>query len=190
MAAFPPGWRINRPAKHYVATKNQLIKPEIKKHMQLTEGKKAPAIKLKDQNGKQVSLSDFAGKKVVIYFYPKDMTSTCTVQACNLRDGFSELRKNGIIVIGISPDDVGSHKKFEEKNKLPFILLADPDHAVLEKYGVWGEKSMYGRKYMGVIRTTFLIDEKGVIRKIIEKPKSSEHSKEILKEWKKIETPA
>lgn len=156
--------------------------------MTLTEGKKAPAIKLKDQNGKMVSLSDFTGKKVVIYFYPKDMTSTCTVQACNLRDGFSDLKKQGIVVIGISPDDTESHKKFEEKNKLPFILLADPQHTALEKYGVWGEKSMYGRKYMGVIRTTFLIDEKGIIRKIIEKPKSSEHAREILKEWKIIES--
>ena len=154
--------------------------------MKLEEGKKAPAIKLKDQHGKTISLSDFAGSKVVIYFYPKDMTPTCTVQACNLRDGFSALKKEGIVVIGISPDDVESHKKFEEKNKLPFILLADPTHTVLEKYGVWGEKSMYGRKYMGVIRTTFLIDEKGIIRKIIEKPKSSEHTKEILKEWKNI----
>jgi peroxiredoxin Q/BCP len=158
--------------------------------MTLTEGKKAPAIKLKDQNGKTVSLSDFAGKKVVIYFYPKDMTSTCTVQACNLRDGFSELKKQGMVVLGISPDDVDSHKKFEEKNKLPFTLLADPTHGVLEKYGVWGEKSMYGRKYMGVIRTTFLIDEKGIIRKIIEKPKSSDHTKEILKEWKSLALPA
>lgn len=158
--------------------------------MTLTEGKKAPAIKLKDQNGKTVSLSDFAGKKVVIFFYPKDMTPTCTVQACNLRDGFSELKKQGMVVLGISPDDVDSHKKFEEKNKLPFTLLADPTHGVLEKYGVWGEKSMYGRKYMGVIRTTFLIDEKGIIRKIIEKPKSSDHTKEILKEWKSLVSPA
>lgn len=155
--------------------------------MTLSEGKKAPAVKLKDQNGKTVSLADFAGKKVVIYFYPKDMTSTCTVQACNLRDHFDLLRKNGIVVMGISPDDVDTHKKFETKNDLPFILLADPKQEVLKKYGVWGEKSMYGRKYMGVLRTTFLIDEKGIIRRIIEKPKSSEHAKEILAEWKKME---
>lgn len=155
--------------------------------MTLAEGKKAPAIKLKDQNGKTISLSDYTGKKVVIYFYPKDMTPTCTVQACNLRDNFDLLKKNGIVVLGISPDDVDSHKKFESKHDLPFTLLADPKQDVLKKYGVWGEKSMYGRKYMGVLRTTFLIDEKGVIRKIIEKPKSSEHAKEILAEWKKIE---
>jgi peroxiredoxin Q/BCP len=154
--------------------------------MKLTEGKKAPAIKLKDQDGNSINLSDFSGQKVVIYFYPKDDTPTCTVQACNLRDNFSVLQKNGIVVIGISPDEEESHKKFAGKHKLPFILLADPKHTVLEKYGVWGEKSMYGRKYMGVIRTTFLIDEKGVLRKIIEKPKSSEHAKEIMNEWKKI----
>jgi peroxiredoxin Q/BCP len=155
--------------------------------MTLSEGKKAPAIKLKDQNGKTISLSDYLGKKVVIYFYPKDMTPTCTVQACNLRDNFDLLKKSGIVVLGISPDDVDSHKKFESKHDLPFTLLADPKQDVLKKYGVWGEKSMYGRKYMGVLRTTFLIDEKGVIRKIIEKPKSSEHAKEILAEWKKLE---
>lgn len=155
--------------------------------MTLTEGKKAPAIKLKDQNGKTISLSDFLGKKVAVYFYPKDMTSTCTVQACNIRDHHDALKKSGIVVLGISPDDTDSHKKFESKHDLPFTLLADPKQEVLKKYGVWGEKSMYGRKYMGVLRTTFLIDEKGIIRKIIEKPKSAEHAEEIIKEWKKIE---
>jgi peroxiredoxin Q/BCP len=115
------------------------------------------------------------------------MTSGCTVQACNLRDHFDSLKKKGIVVLGISPDDVDSHKKFESKHDLPFQLLADPKQEVLTKYGVWGEKSMYGRKYMGVIRTTFLIDEKGIIRRIIEKPKNAEHAEEILAEWKKLE---
>jgi peroxiredoxin Q/BCP len=155
--------------------------------MKPIEGKKAPAIKLKNQNGDTVSLADFSGKKLAIYFYPKDDTPTCTVQACNLRDNFKSLQQQGIEIIGISPDEVDSHKKFENKHKLPFTILADPKHTILEKYGVWGEKSMYGRKYMGVIRTTFLIDEKGILRKIIEKPKSSDHAKEILKEFKKME---
>jgi len=156
--------------------------------MKLSAGDKAPAIKLKDQTGKTISLSDFKGEKVVIYFYPKDNTPTCTVQSCNLRDNFRDLKKKGIVVLGISPDDVKSHNKFSDKFDLPFSILADTEHEVLEKYGVWGEKSMYGKKYMGVIRTTFLIDEKGIIRKIIEKPKSAEHSKEILQEWKILET--
>jgi peroxiredoxin Q/BCP len=156
--------------------------------MKLSSGDKAPAIKLKDQTGKTISLSDFKGEKVVIYFYPKDNTPTCTVQSCNLRDNFRDLKKKGIVVLGISPDDVKSHNKFSDKFDLPFSILADTEHEVLEKYGVWGEKSMYGKKYMGVIRTTFLIDEKGIIRKIIEKPKSAEHSKEILQEWKILET--
>jgi len=156
--------------------------------MKLSAGDKAPAIKLKDQTGKTISLSDFKGEKVVIYFYPKDNTPTCSVQSCNLRDNFRDLKKKGIVVLGISPDDVKSHNKFSDKFDLPFSILADTEHEVLEKYGVWGEKSMYGKKYMGVIRTTFLIDEKGIIRKIIEKPKSAEHSKEILQEWKILET--
>jgi len=156
--------------------------------MKLSAGDKAPAIKLIDQTGSIISLSDFKGKKVVIYFYPKDNTPTCTVQSCNLRDNFRDLKKKGIVVLGISPDDIKSHKKFSDKFELPFSILADHEHEVLEKYGVWGEKSMYGKKYMGVIRSTFLIDEKGIIRKIIEKPKSAEHSKEILQEWKILET--
>lgn len=155
--------------------------------MKPVEGKKAPAFKLKNQNGETISLTDFSGKKLAIYFYPKDDTPTCTVQACNLRDNFKSLQQHGIEVIGVSPDEVESHKKFENKHQLPFTILADPKHVMLEKYGVWGEKSMYGRKYMGVIRTTFLIDEKGILRKIIEKPKSSEHAKEILKEFKNME---
>ncbi|MBP9097380.1 MAG: thioredoxin-dependent thiol peroxidase [Ferruginibacter sp.] len=152
----------------------------------LTEGKKAPAFKALDQNGDKVSLADMKGKKIVLYFYPEDGTPTCTVQACNLRDNFGLLKNKGFTVIGISPDDVKKHKKFEEKYDLPFILLADPTHSIIDKYGVWGEKQLYGRKYMGLHRTTFLVDEKGMIRKIFLKPKSKEHAAEILAAWEKI----
>ena len=127
----------------------------------LREGDKAPAFSATDQNGKKVSLSDFKGKKVVLYFYPEDDTPTCTIQACNLRDNYSLLKKEGFTVLGVSPDDEKKHKKFEKKFSLPFTLLADPSHAILEKYGVWGEKELFGRQYMGVHRTTFVLDEKG-----------------------------
>ena len=153
----------------------------------LTEGTKAPAFKGKDQNGKTVSLTDYKGKKIVLYFYPEDDTPTCTVQACNLRDNFGLLKKNGFIVLGVSPDEEKKHKKFEAKYDLPFTLIADADHTIIDKYGIWGEKQMYGRTYMGLHRTTFLIDEKGVIRKIFLKPKSKQHSEEILKAWAEIE---
>lgn len=147
----------------------------------LNEGDKAPAFSGKDQNGKKVSLADYKGKKVVLYFYPEDDTPTCTVQACNLRDNFALLKKHGFEVIGVSPNDEKSHKKFETKFNLPFTLLADADKTVIEKYGVWGEKQMFGNKYMGVHRTTFVIDEKGVIRKIFLRPKNKEHAEEIVK---------
>jgi peroxiredoxin Q/BCP len=153
----------------------------------LTEGKKAPAFKGKDQNGKPVSLADFKGKKVVLYFYPEDDTPTCTVQACNLRDNFGLLKKEGFIVLGVSPDEEKKHKKFEVKYDLPFTLIADAGHKIIDSYGVWGEKQMYGRTYMGLHRTTFLIDEKGLIRKIFLKPKSKQHAEEILKAWAEIE---
>lgn len=152
----------------------------------LSEGNKAPAFSSKDQNGNTVSLEIFKGKKVVLYFYPEDGTPTCTVQACNLRDNFGALKKEGIIVLGVSPDEVAKHKKFETKFDLPFTLLSDPKHTIIEKYGVWGEKQLYGRKYMGLLRTTFLIDEKGTIRKIFLKPKSKQHTEEILNAWKEI----
>jgi len=152
----------------------------------LSEGNKAPAFSSKDQNGNTVSLEIFKGKKVVLYFYPEDGTPTCTVQACNLRDNFGALKKEGIIVLGVSPDEVAKHKKFETKFDLPFTLLSDPKHTIIEKYGVWGEKQLYGRKYMGLLRTTFLIDEKGIIRKIFLKPKSKQHTEEILNAWKEI----
>lgn len=153
----------------------------------LTVGQKAPVFKGKDQNGNVVSLTDYKGKKVAVYFYPEDDTPTCTIQACNLRDNFSLLKKEGIQVVGISPDDVSKHKKFEEKFSLPFTLVADPKHSIIDKYGVWGEKQLYGRKYMGLHRTTFLIDEKGVIRKIFLKPRNKQHAEEIVKAFKEIE---
>ena len=152
----------------------------------LTEGSKAPAFTGVDQNGDKVSLEQFKGKKVVLYFYPQDNTPTCTEQACNLRDNFSSLQKEGIIVLGVSPDEVAKHKKFEIKFTLPFTLLADIDHTVIDKYGVWGEKKMYGKAYMGLLRTTFLIDENGVIIKIFLKPKSKQHTEEILNAFKEI----
>jgi peroxiredoxin Q/BCP len=145
--------------------------------MVLEVGKKAPSFSGVDQDGQKISLADFKGKKLALYFYPKD--DTCTVQACNLRDGFKMLAKKGIEVIGVSPDDESSHLKFIGKHKLPFRIIADTDKKVIEKFGLWAEKSMYGRKYMGVLRTTFLIDEAGKIVKIIEKPKVKEHAEEI-----------
>jgi thioredoxin-dependent peroxiredoxin len=159
------------------------MKEKIK---ELAEGDKAPAFTAKDQDNNKVSLSDFLGKKVVLYFYPQDDTPTCTIEACNLRDNFGILTKEGWVVLGVSPDSVSKHKKFEEKYKLPFTLIADPDHHILNKYGTWGEKTLFGYEYMGVHRRTFLIDEKGIIRKIFLRPRSLQHSKEILEAWKKI----
>src|SRR5688500_12630233 len=152
----------------------------------LNEGDKAPVFQTKDQNGKPVSLKDFKGIKVVLYFYPEDDTPTCTIQACNLRDNYSMLTQKGIVVLGVSPDNRKAHKKFEEKYDLPFTLLVDEGKNIIDKYGVWGEKNLYGRKYMGVHRTTFLIDEKGVIRRILKKPQSKVHTKEILKAWDEL----
>lgn len=154
--------------------------------MILQEGDKAPAFKGKDQDGNTVSLSDFKGQKIVLYFYPQDDTPTCTVQACNLRDNYALLKKEGFTILGVSPDESAKHKKFETKHSLPFTLLADPAHTIIDKYGVWGEKQLYGRKYMGLHRTTFLIDEKGIIRKVFLRPKSKQHAEEIVHAWNEL----
>ena len=147
----------------------------------LQAGQKAPSFTGIDQDGKKISLADLKGQKLALYFYPEDDTPTCTIQACNLRDNYSLLKKNGIKVIGVSPDDITKHQKFREKFSLPFTLLADPQHKIIEKYGVWGEKNLYGRKYMGLHRTTFVIDENGVIKKIFLKPRNKAHAEEIVK---------
>lgn len=150
---------------------------------QLKEGQKAPLFKGIDQNGKPVSLTDYKGKKVVLYFYPEDDTPTCTIQACNLRDNYSLLKQHGFVVLGVSPDDVTRHQEFEKKYDLPFTLIADPKRKIIEKYGVWGEKSLYGKKYIGLHRTTFIIDESGKIKKIFLRPRSSQHAAEIIKSF-------
>ncbi len=137
--------------------------------VQLKEGSKAPLFEGIDQNGKEVKLTDFTGKKVILYFYPKDNTPGCTAEACNLRDNYESLIKKGFAVIGVSPDSEKSHKGFAGKYSLPFPLIADTSKKILNDYGVWGEKKMYGKSYFGVIRTTFIIDEKGIIEKIITK---------------------
>ncbi|MCF7798171.1 MAG: thioredoxin-dependent thiol peroxidase [Lentisphaeria bacterium] len=149
----------------------------------LEPGQTAPDFTLKNQEGKTVSLSQFKGKKVVLYFYPKDDTPGCTKEACNLRDNQSVLTEKGVVVLGVSTDDEASHQKFSQKYNLNFDLLADPDKEVVNLYGVWGEKNMYGRKYMGTNRWTYLINEEGVIDKIYKKVKVSEHAQEIIKDW-------
>lgn len=151
--------------------------------IQLTEGQKAPAFSGKDHRGNPISLKDFKGRKLVLYFYPQDDTPTCTEQACNLRDHFQLLSKHDITVLGVSPDDAVSHGKFAQKYQLPFPLIADPAHKIILKYGVWTEKQMFGRKYMGVQRASFLINEKGVIFRIIQRPKVRQHAEEIIQAW-------
>lgn len=146
----------------------------------LKEGSTAPAFKTTNGEGVTVSLKDFRGQKVVLYFYPKDDTPGCTKEACSFRDDFSKFKKLGIVVLGVSPDSEASHKKFAAKYKLPFTLLADTDKAISEAYGVYGEKKFMGRTYLGVLRTTFLIDEKGKIKKVFEKVKPQEHASEVL----------
>jgi peroxiredoxin Q/BCP len=147
-------------------------------------GKKAPDFYLIDQDGKKISLKDFKGKKVVLYFYPKDNTSGCTKEACNFRDDFPKFKKTDAIILGVSPDSVESHKKFASKYNLPFTLLSDEDKKVLKKYDVWKEKSMYGRKYMGVVRTTYVIDENGKIKNVFSKVKVDGHNSEVMEALK------
>jgi peroxiredoxin Q/BCP len=149
--------------------------------MTLQTGDKAPDFSVNDQDGNLVKLSDLRGKKVVLYFYPKDMTPGCTAEACNLRDNYKAMIKQGYEVLGVSTDSEKMHKKFIEKEKLPFRLLADTDKKLHDAYGTWVEKSMYGRNYMGTARKTFVIDEKGVIEEIIEKVDTKNHTAQILK---------
>jgi len=146
----------------------------------LKVGDQAPEITGKDQHGNTVSLADFRGKKLVLYFYPKDDTPGCTAEACNLRDNYAAIKKAGYEILGVSPDNEKSHTKFITKFELPFSLLADTDKATSEAYGVWIEKSMYGRKYMGVNRMTFIIDEAGKVERIIEKVDTKDHTAQIL----------
>ena len=157
----------------------KISKPII---MALQVGDKAPEVLGVNQDGRELKLSDFAGKKIVLYFYPKDNTSGCTAQACNLRDNYSELRKAGYEIIGVSADSEKSHQGFIAKQNLPFNLIADTEKTLSVLFGTWGEKSMYGRKYMGMFRTTFIIDENGVIEKIIspKEVKTSNHAAQIL----------
>ena len=147
---------------------------------QLKEGVKAPGFKGIDQNGNEITLNDFSGKKLVLYFYPKDNTPGCTAEACNLRDNFDSLLKQGFAIVGVSPDSEKSHKGFAARYSLPFPLIADTSRKILNDYGVWGEKKMYGKSFFGVIRTTFVIDEKGIIEKIVTKVDTAGHTEQIF----------
>lgn len=147
---------------------------------QLKEGQKAPDFKALDENGNTVSLSDFKGKKLILYFYPADNTPTCTSEACNLRDNFDTLKKEGYHVLGVSPDSAKKHQNFIKKHNLPFPLLVDEDLTIIKAYGVWGQKMMYGKEYEGLLRTTFVIDEDGTIEKIFDKVDSKRHAEQIL----------
>jgi len=146
----------------------------------LETGTKAPAFSAKTFDGTKVSLADYAGQMLALYFYPKDETPGCTAQACNLRDNLSLLAEHGVAVVGVSPDDDASHEKFTSKHELPFPLIADPDHKVIDAYGVWGEKQNYGKTYMGLQRTTFLIDGDGIIQHVFKRPKTKAHAEEII----------
>lgn len=150
----------------------------------IEEGKMAPSFSLADQDGKIHSLKDYKGKKVVLYFYPKDNTPGCTTEACSFRDEIAFFKKNDTVILGVSADSVKSHKNFSEKFSLPFPLLSDESKKMIEEYGVWKEKSMYGKKYMGIERTTIVIDEKGKVKKIFAKVKVEGHTQEVLEALK------
>ena len=151
----------------------------------IAEGMPAPLFEGRDQDGNVIKLSNYKSKKIILYFYPKDNTPGCTAEACSLRDNYEELIKKGFVVLGVSPDTEKSHKGFAEKFHLPFPLIADPDRKIMTAYGAYGEKMMYGRKVTGVIRTTFIIDEKGLIEKIIKKVDTKEHAPQIFKLYTK-----
>jgi thioredoxin-dependent peroxiredoxin len=146
----------------------------------IATGTKIPDMTLTDQDGKPISLQDFAGQKVVLFFYPKDSSPSCTKEVCSLRDGYEVLREKGFEVLGVSPDSEASHQKFIEKQNLPYRLISDPDHELAEAFGAWGEKNMYGKTYMGLIRSTFLIDEAGTVSHVIDKVKTKDHAQQIL----------
>jgi thioredoxin-dependent peroxiredoxin len=146
----------------------------------VAEGKPAPDFELQSDSGETVRLSDLRGKQVVLYFYPKDDTPGCTTQACGIRDAYGEFEREGAVVLGVSPDDESSHVKFKDKYELPFTLLADSDHAVAERYGVWAEKTYMGKKYMGIDRSTFVIDEDGTVKKAMHKVKPDSHADDVL----------
>lgn len=148
----------------------------------LKEGDKAPAFSFTDENGEIVSIKNYSGKKIILYFYPKDNTPGCTAEACNLRDNYNDLKAKGFEVIGVSPDSEKSHQAFTEKHDLPFTLIPDTDKKIMNDYGVWGEKKMYGKTYMGVNRTTFIISKEGIIEKIITKVKTKDHTNQVYKE--------
>lgn len=154
--------------------------------MTLREGKKAPAFALPDETGAMRALKDYRGTWALLYFYPKDDTPGCTIEACAIRDQFKDFKKIGVQVLGVSPDTVASHKRFKSAYALPFTLLADERKAVVEKYGVWVEKSMYGKKYMGTVRTSFLIDPKGIIRKVYAKVRPESHAREVVTDLKAL----
>lgn len=183
MATTKKATKKAEPQNQKALSKTKTSKPFQNHVTSLKAGEKAPLFKGVDQDGSKISLTDYKGKKLVVYFYPKDDTPTCTVQACNLRDHFAVLRKAGIEVVGVSGDSVDRHKKFETKYKLPFRMVSDESLAIIKAYDVWGPKQFMGKKFDGLVRTTFLINEKGVIDHIITKPNSKEHAEEILDLW-------
>ena len=169
-----------RPAPIPLTLRNYMSTPQIDR---IAVGETAPNFTATIQDGSELTLSDHRGAWVALYFYPKDDTPGCTKQACNLRDGLESLKEHGITVVGVSEDDVESHEAFAEKYDLPFPIVADPDHEVLGAYGVYGERSMYGNTFLGTARTTYLIDPEGTIRHVFKRPKTGDHTAEILKKY-------
>ena len=149
-------------------------------HTPLTPGTQAPDIQLTDQHGDSISLTDFLGKKVVLFFYPRDNTPTCTTEACNLRDNYQILKDKGYEVLGVSDDSVRKHQNFAKKYNFPYRLISDPDHQLIEAFGIWGEKMLFGREYMGLIRTTFILDEEGKVQHVIHPVVAADHTAQIL----------
>lgn len=174
-----------KPIAKKVSVKKAAKKTPFKNYQtHLKPGDKAPVFTGLDQDGKNISLAEYKNKKLVLYFYPEDDTPTCTTQACNLRDNYSQLRKKGIEIIGVSEDNAAKHKKFEAKYNLPFRLIADEKHEVIDAYDVWGKKQFMGKIYDGIVRTTFLINEAGIIEQIINRPTTKSHAEEILALWR------